>query len=455
MSMNGLKSDAESSEALSIRNVLKWVGRIFSLLLIIILAFVLMFGLMKFLPFWLAFITLIAVTVGSIYWIWRKDQTFSIISIVVTLGIFISVFLVPLSVPNLEPLSVTPEQIILSKGEEMALFHVAPNEKVSEIPIVFVHGGPGGPTTEAPLKLMKDLANDLGRDVYTYDHYSAGRSSFDNADMALINIDEEARRLNEIINRVGTQADGTVQATIFGHSYAGALIGRYLAWYPGSIDKFVALDTSPLYSLGTGNLKDRPIYDSELESILLESKAKEDEEVANINVRGVLGAVFQHLSLHEITRGAFLLGPSFFEGITFGSNPEASYMLEKAFFNVISGYGRYGEVPEFSFQGVSFAAQGVNASILESDDYSATLMAVETPSVLMVHPEKGDVPWAIHKDYENFFSSVDFVLIDEGTHSSIYGDDLPPAQQTYQYILSFLRNEPIEDVYTGFEDPYK
>lgn len=437
------------------RNALKWFGRILALTLIIILAFVVMFVLMMFLPFWLSLIILVVVTLGSIYLLWRKDQTFSTIAILATLSIFIVVFLVPLSVPELTPVSVTPEQITLSKGEEIALFHVAPEEKLSDIPILFVHGGPGGPTTEAPLKLMKDLARDLGRDVYTYDHYSAGRSSFDSADRSLINVDEEARRLNEIVELVGRQADGTVKATIFGHSYAGALIGRYLAWYPGAIDKFVALDTSPLYSLGTGNLKDSSLYNSELESILQEAEAKEDAEVGSISIIGMIGAILRNLSLHEIVRGVFLLGPSFTQGESFGANSEASYMLEKGFFNVISGYGRYGVVPEFAFQGVSFEAQAVNASIAESADYSAELISAETPLVLMVHPEKGDVPWAIHKDYESFYPSVTFVLIDGGTHSSIYGDDEPPAKETYEYILAFLRDEPIEDAYTGIEDPFK
>ena len=438
------------------RDIFKWLGRILALIGVIILALVFMFVLMMNLPFWLAFIILVGTTLSVIYLLWRnKDRTFTNIAMLVTLGIFIIVFLVPLSPPDLSPLSVAPEQITLSKGEKIAIFHIAPTEKVSDVPILFVHGGPGGPTTEAPLKLMTDLANDLGRDVYTYDHYSAGRSSFDSADQALINIKEEARRLDEIVNLVGKQADGTVQATIFGHSYAGALIGRYLAWYPGAIDKFVALDTSPLYSLGTGNLKDSPLYNSELESILEENKAKASEEVGNISILGMIGAIFQNLSLHEIVRGIFLLGPSFSQGESFGANSEASYMLEKGFFNVISGYGRYGEVPEFHFQGISFAAQGVNGSIAVSADYSAELIAAETPPVLLVHPEKGDVHWAYHKDYESFYPSVDIVLIDGGTHSNIYGDDEQPARQTYEYILAFLRDEPISAVYSGVDDPYK
>ena len=441
--------------SLSLRGVFMWTGRILGLLLIIILSLVVMFGLMMFLPFWLAFIILVGATLGLIYSVWRKDQIFYTVAMVVTLGIFISIFLIPLSVPPLAPVSVEPEIITLSKGEEMAFFHVAPQEKVSDIPIVFVHGGPGGLTNEAPLKLMNDLASDLGRDVYTYDHYSAGRSSFDSADMSLVNIEEDVRRLNEIVDMVGTEPDGTLQATLIGHSYAGALIGRYLAWYPGAIDKFVALDTSPLYSLGTGNLKDRPIYNSELEPMLQAGKAKADAEVSNINFLGLIRVIFQHMSLREILRGTFLIGPGFSEGSSFGKNSEASYFLEKAFFNIISGYGRYGKVPdEIIFQGVSFGAQAVNGSIAVSDDYSAELMSVETPPVLLIHPEAGDVLWAYHKDYENFYDSVDIVLIDDGTHSSIYGDDSLPAQQTYKAILSFLRDEPLEGVYTGFEDPF-
>lgn len=414
-----------------------------------------MYLLLLVMPFWLALPLVLGASLGVIYWRWRDEIPLMVGAMLTALAVFILVFLVPISVPDLEPLPIDPIDATLSEGEEMVYFHISPTERTSKAPILFVHGGPGGATTPPAVKFLQDLANQTGRDVYTYDHYAGGRSSFEDPNRSLLTIEDEVRRLDEIVDLVSGEAIGADRPTVIGHSYAGALIGRHIAAHPGTFDKYVSLDTSPLYSLSGGNLKDTDLLNPDLEPLLDAGTS------SSPNGGGVLtttNGVFANLSLREIARGTYLIGPTILGGDgykppKFGNSTEAGYFLE-TFFAAISQAARFGDTDKLSYGAVGIIAQDVNASLTDSPDYAQDLLSVETPSVLSVHPQYGDIKWAFHKDYESFFPRIQYLPIPEGTHTNIYGDDEPPARQTLEAVVSFLRNEPINGTHTGTEDPF-
>lgn len=313
----------------------------------------------------------------------------------------IAIFAFPIRIPALNRIK-SYETLNLSEGEKIALYHFAPpGTSVSDTPILFVNGGPGGPLSSSVAKFLSQLAA-MGFDVYTFDHYTSGYSQLLGYNLSLLTIADEVRRVHEIMNHLGTP-----KTFVLGHSYAGALLGRVAAQYPTQIAKLVFLDTSPLYDLGSGNLKSQVTQDPQLAELL---KADEDSPEPGNTIPFVA-----NLSLRENVRGLLMLLMNDVDGKpAFGNNKEWGFYLEAALVAQL-GKKTITNSPR-RFSGISGVAQLVNEDIARQPDYADALIKANTPPVLLVHPENGVVPWPIHKDYENFFDSVIFLPVPDAEH---------------------------------------
>lgn len=351
----------------------------------------------------------------------------------------IAIFVIPIDTPMIETYNVPHETITLSKGEQIALYHFQPEKKISETPILFVPGGPGGPVVVSAMEFLKQFAAQ-GFEVYAYDHYSSGNSSLNTFDPSLLTIDDEVRRVHEILNRIGTP-----QAYVIGHSYAGVLLGRVDALYPEQIAKLVLLDTSPLYDFHNGNLKSAATLDPELAKML---RGAEVTPVINRSP-----SLLADLSLRENIRG-FLMMLLRKDGVPiFGKNEEVSFFVEKFIGEAITGEKITADSPR-TFAGLSFVANVlIGDSIAQSPDYSQTLIAANTSPVLVVHPEHG-APWPIHKDYENFFDNVFFLPLANAEHR--VWEKPENATLLINVISDFLLDQADSSLfYTDYGDPFK
>ena len=374
----------------------------------------------------------------------RRKYPFILFALAIYMAAAIAIFAFPIKVPPVAAADVPHELITLSKGEQIALYHFQPEKKISDTPILFVPGGPGGPVKDSAMAFMKQLAAQ-GFDVYAFDHYSGGNSSLNTFNPSLLTIDDEVRRVHEIMSRIGTP-----QLYVIGHSYAGALLGRVDAQYPEQIAKLVLLDTSPLYDLSNGNLKSAATLDPELAKML-----KDYESGTNTETGDSQNGVFQFLpnfSLRENIRATLMLFIKNKYGVpAFGKNDEVSFYIEE-FVKIAQGQIITADTPR-TFVGLSLAAQAINDSITQSPDYSQALIDAKTSPVLVVHPENGIVPWPIHKDYENFFDSVVFFPLANADH----GVWAKPENATI--IVNVIRDFLLDRAdpalfYTGYTDPF-
>lgn len=352
----------------------------------------------------------------------------------------IAVVVVPINVPAIT--TVRPyETITLSKGEKMALYHFSPptGRKADATPVLFVNGGPGGPIATSTASFLEAIA-EKGFEVYTFDHYSSGHSSLTTYDPDLLTIDDEVRRVHEIMTRIGTPT------AVIGHSYAGALLSRATGRYPQDIASLVLIDTSPLYDLGTGNVRGAPTKDPELAKLLADDEGEPTDDGSSSRPRYI-----ESLSWRENARGYLMETRAGDDGIpTFGSNDEWSYYLETQYRALLGG----AESEEsHTFIGLSRVAQLVNTDMERSPDFADALIAANTPPVLVVHPQNGVVPWPIHKDYENFFDSVQFLPVPDATHDVW---DTPAANELLVRVIpQFLQGKAdLSDFYTARTDPF-
>lgn len=323
-------------------------------------------------------------------------------------------------------LGVTYELKTLTKGEEMMLYAFDTNTTKDNV-ILFVNGGPGGPVSESPLEFLSEL-NKRGYASYTYDHYSAGRSSLNNPDSSLQTIQDEVRRLDEIIDLISSGK----KVDLIGSSYAGALISRYISSHSNKVRTFTAMDTSPIFTL-EGNTKGSDLLNKEYQPLLNgeDVVGSDDQEYAELfrlkdwphkNLRKIL------LLFVKQSNGNYAIN----------SPVEASYLVERLF------------VEGDKFYGLSWSAQAINDDMLKQDDYYPALIAAQTPPVLVVHPEDGIVPWAIHKDYDSFYDNVTFLPWANAEHG--VWEERP--SELIDRLSEFWSGNVVLGEYTGIENPF-
>ena len=145
--------------------------------------------------------------------------------------------LLPLGDPRLPPAPVEGQRFWeLATGSRIAYVRVAAEADAREVPVIFLHGGPGVPDMKGDSTYFGRLARD-GFDVYVYDQVGRGRSSR-LADPRDYTLARDVADLEAIRCKIG--ADKVV---LIGHSYGGALAAAYAAAHPEHVAKMVL--TSP------------------------------------------------------------------------------------------------------------------------------------------------------------------------------------------------------------------
>jgi proline iminopeptidase len=145
--------------------------------------------------------------------------------------------LLPLGDPRLPPAPVEGQRFWeLATGSRIAYVRVAAEADAREVPVIFLHGGPGVPDMKGDSTYFGRLARD-GFDVYVYDQVGRGRSSR-LADPRDYTLARDVADLEAIRRKIG--ADKVV---LIGHSYGGALAAAYAAAHPEHVAKMVL--TSP------------------------------------------------------------------------------------------------------------------------------------------------------------------------------------------------------------------
>jgi proline iminopeptidase len=141
--------------------------------------------------------------------------------------------LLPMGDPQLPPAPVEGQRVWeLSTGSRIAHVRVPAEGDAREVPVIFLHGGPGTPDMEGDSEYFGGLARD-GFDVYVYDMVGRGRSQR-LADPRGYTLERDAADLEAIREKIGAE-----RLVLIGHSYGGSLAAAYAAAHPERVAKMV------------------------------------------------------------------------------------------------------------------------------------------------------------------------------------------------------------------------
>lgn len=335
-------------------------------------------------------------------------------------------------------------EVALSKGERMALWTIQADASTQQEDIVlFVPGGPGGRVSEGTLSFLSEFA-EAGYTVFAYDHYGAGYSQYQDPDLSLLTMDDEVRRLAEIVALIG---DGN-PVHLIGHSYAGMLIGRYLSRHPDTVASFVALDTSGLFSISRGNTKSRLALDETLQRDAgnRTASARTTTILGGTELRRLFAIQAPHTALRRLLiffwrdeKGAPYLGSA------------AELDAAQRYLEYAKKESTHTDGPPNALSGSSAITQLITQDVARSEDYYKNLIAAETPPVLVFRPEHSDIPWQVHSDYATFFDVVTFVPVPNAGHVVWSGREELIVAQASAFFQDRLHEKLI---YEGREDPF-
>jgi proline iminopeptidase len=151
----------------------------------------------------------------------------------VVVGLFALTALLPMGDPRLPPAPVEGQRKWeLSTGSKIAYVRVPAEGGAREVPMIFLHGGPGVPDMRGDSEYFGRLARD-GFDVYVYDMVGRGRSSR-LADPRGYTLERDVADLESIRRTIGAE-----KVVLIGHSYGGALAAAYAASHPERVPKMV------------------------------------------------------------------------------------------------------------------------------------------------------------------------------------------------------------------------
>ncbi len=127
----------------------------------------------------------------------------------------------------------------LPTGSKIAYYKIDGKLPKKASPIIYLHGGPGGPISAFNIKTLAAFAED-GYDVFLYDQIGGGRSDrLDN--IAAYTADRHARDLEAIVAQLNAQ-----KVILLGQSWGGILATLYAAAHPDKIEKIIFTCPGPI-----------------------------------------------------------------------------------------------------------------------------------------------------------------------------------------------------------------
>jgi proline iminopeptidase len=112
-------------------------------------------------------------------------------------------------------------------------------------PVIYLHGGPGGPIFDRNISLLSALTED-GYDVYLYDQVGCGWSSRLD-DIGQYTAARHTADLSAIINTIGAQ-----KVILIGQSWGAVLATLFIADHPDKVEKAIYTGPGPILPVDSG-----------------------------------------------------------------------------------------------------------------------------------------------------------------------------------------------------------
>ncbi len=156
----------------------------------------------------------------------------------IALGILLTIFLILVIIPEKETVQpIKPRESTqywkMNEGFNIAYTHLTGIDSLNKIPVVFLHGGPGGYVHSSIIETLQSLT-EMGHNVFLYDQRGSGLS--DRLEkFSDVNFENHLIDLREII----TQKIKAPEVILIGQSFGSILAAHYSARHPENIAKLV------------------------------------------------------------------------------------------------------------------------------------------------------------------------------------------------------------------------
>lgn len=127
----------------------------------------------------------------------------------------------------------------LSNGSHIGYTLIPAKGAKKSSPVIYLHGGPGGPIYDRNIKLLAPLADD-GYDVYLYDQIGGGHSARLD-DIEAYTPERHVQDLELIIDKIGAE-----KVILIGQSWGGILASLYAAGHPDKLEKIIFTCPGPI-----------------------------------------------------------------------------------------------------------------------------------------------------------------------------------------------------------------
>jgi proline iminopeptidase len=133
----------------------------------------------------------------------------------------------------------------LETGSRIAYTLVRGKEPRQQTPIIYLHGGPGGPIYNSNIKILSNFAND-GYDVYLYDQIGCGHSAR-LKDISEYTANRHKEDLFEIVKSIGSE-----KVILIGQSWGAILANLFIADHPNLVAKVIFSSPGPIFPIRKG-----------------------------------------------------------------------------------------------------------------------------------------------------------------------------------------------------------
>lgn len=298
----------------------------------------------------------------------------------------------------------------LPTGSKIAYTHLKAQGVAKPFPVIYLHGGPGGPISPKNIEILSGLAED-GYDVYLYDQIGGGFSA------RLTNITEytaerHVQDLEAIIERIGAE-----KAILIGQSWGAILATFYAAVHEEKIAKIIFTCPGPVIPI-----------DHKLETM-----AAPD----SLHIRR---PAFSNAQGNKATGNMRMRAVSYFAtafGCKLASDEEAD-----AFYAFQNGYLNRSLVCDPAMAPKAIAGGGYYASLMtiaRLHDMANPRVAIKkaTYPVLIMKGQCDNQPWGYTQEYANLFHNSRMVIIPDAGH----GIAIEQPEKYMATIRAFLASD--------------
>lgn len=294
----------------------------------------------------------------------------------------------------------------LETGSKIGYTKVKGKGLVTNNPIIFLHGGPGGMIKDKFIETLKPLS-ELGHDLYFYDQIGSGHSER-LEDIKEYSVSRHKEDLREIILKTGFD-----KVILIGHSWGAMLAINYLQDYDESIEKIILAGPGPILPINKGTFKE--IAPDSLSLTEPEYSNNEGNKKAN-NWRSKLMSKWAYIFNSKLASDSE--ADDFYTFLNQELNKSTNCKGNES--KVYKGGGGY------------YSQIMTVKSFKEVEDKRKKLKELKTP-ILIMRGQCDNQKWGFTKEYLDLFDNSKLEMIENVGHDLINGN----REKYYELVSAF------------------